>query len=181
MQTTLRWAVSPILFGLFWCSKTWFERAMMAVGWPHSDIVKDGSTYLRRWYLTPQMWSRRVFLHQIMRSDDDRDPHDHPWNYLTVMLAGGYEERVYFPHTTRGYVNRMTPGRWAYYAAEHTHQLVVGPGKMVWTLVFAGRERRAWGFWIFNPYNPRSDRWVGHAEYGADKAKEYHLGERGAR
>jgi hypothetical protein len=33
-----------------------------------------------------------VRLHQILRSDDERDLHDHPWPFMTIILSGGYWE-----------------------------------------------------------------------------------------
>lgn len=72
---------------------------------PHFTIAKpDASPYLRRWFLTP--WSsddhrlkdRRlpnVYLHQILRSDDDRALHDHPWDNISIILWGGYVEHVF--------------------------------------------------------------------------------------
>jgi hypothetical protein len=35
-----------------------------------------------------------VKLHHILRSDDDRDLHDHPWSFLSIVLKGGYWEHT---------------------------------------------------------------------------------------
>lgn len=57
------------------------------------DITKtvDGQDviYLRRFFL----WrgkNRRVFLHAFLRSDDDPEPHDHPFDFTSIILSGGY-------------------------------------------------------------------------------------------
>ena len=34
-----------------------------------------------------------IRIHHILRSDLGRDPHDHPWPYVTVILKGGYWEQ----------------------------------------------------------------------------------------
>lgn len=64
----------------------------------HFDIVKtvDGvqTLYLRRYYLLETRWGN-IFLHNICRSDDDPDPHDHPWNFLTVLLRGSYIDEAH--------------------------------------------------------------------------------------
>jgi hypothetical protein len=62
------------------------------------DIVKtvDGQEqlYLRRYYIAETRWGN-IFLHNICRSDDDPDPHDHPWNFLTIVLKGSYYDEAY--------------------------------------------------------------------------------------
>jgi hypothetical protein len=59
------------------------------------DIVIEGELYLRRWYITPRSWPKRVFLHCILRPDEERDLHDHPWNFRTIVLKNGYDEVYY--------------------------------------------------------------------------------------
>lgn len=75
---------------------------------PYQHIMSaDGNEmYMGRWWLfnpysrethKPALWwcpwSFRV--HHIMRPDEDRDLHDHPWNARTVILRGSYtEERL---------------------------------------------------------------------------------------
>lgn len=52
------------------------------------------STYLRRWYLFKSKFFN-VMLHNILRSDDDPDPHDHPWWFLSIILKNGYIDESY--------------------------------------------------------------------------------------
>lgn len=77
----------------------WFER-LLCLLLPHRDITKvvDGEEllYLRRFFLKRAKKGSTtgdeggVFLHVIHRSDDDRDGHDHPWDFTSVILSGGY-------------------------------------------------------------------------------------------
>jgi hypothetical protein len=39
-----------------------------------------------------ELWGFSLKLHIILRSDADRDHHDHPWTFWTWMLCGGYWE-----------------------------------------------------------------------------------------
>lgn len=121
---------------------------------PHRDIIKDGRLYLRRFYLTPK-WFRRLtgrglFIHHIIHSDEDRDPHDHPWSFLTIMLKGRYVEHLYrithgIDQTRVVTFNVLKPFRWLYRRAESIHRVfMTGP---CWTLVFVGKTSREWGFW----------------------------------
>ena len=54
-------------------------------------IGVDGQPYLRRYYILKTRWFR-IYLHEILRSDEDRDCHDHPWNFTSIILKGGYWE-----------------------------------------------------------------------------------------
>lgn len=73
---------------------------------PYLHIMSaDGAEmYMGRWWLfnpysrtthKPALWwcpwSFRI--HHIMRPDEDRDLHDHPWNARTIILRGFYKEQ----------------------------------------------------------------------------------------
>ncbi|NMY81208.1 hypothetical protein HBO01_21220 [Pseudomonas rhodesiae] len=73
---------------------------------PYLHIMSaDGAeTYMGRWWLfnpysrdthKPALWwcpwSFRI--HHIMRPDEGRDLHDHPWNARTIILRGWYTEQ----------------------------------------------------------------------------------------
>ena len=65
----------------------------------------DGTQmYMGRWWLfnpysrqthKPALWwcPRSFRIHHIMRPDEDRDLHDHPWNARTIILRGWYTEQ----------------------------------------------------------------------------------------
>lgn len=130
----------------------------------------DGRTYLaRRRISTP--WFR-IFLHKMEAPDPGFHLHDHPWNFVSLILWGGYTEEREFTsvaseragHVEAGYrswygdrvrygflnVNRMP-----LYLA---HRIVELNKKTCWTLVIGGRRQREWGF-----YQP--DGWVFHSDY----------------
>lgn len=51
----------------------------------------DGSLYMGRYCLFESRWlSARV--HHIATADLDRHMHDHPWNFVSLVLRGGYLE-----------------------------------------------------------------------------------------
>jgi hypothetical protein len=162
-------------WALFHTSKPIFQAVMNAFV-QRLDIVKKGDLYLRRWYLTPRFnwsdetlmfvesrgWDRlltlmrsRYFLHWIVRSDDDRDPHDHPWSFKSRILDGEYVERVWFPmdHSEiplqvaedsrympalgqRYWVRQCVPGMVLDNDWDHTHMVRIV--KPVYSLVLAG-------------------------------------------
>jgi hypothetical protein len=51
-----------------------------------------GGPYMRRWWIIPRNRFLNIYLHQILRDDDDRALHDHPWWNVSIILRGGYFE-----------------------------------------------------------------------------------------
>lgn len=65
-------------------------------------ILDDcGSPYLIRLTIFELFTGHSLKLHHIIRSDREREPHDHPWSFYTFMLSGGYFEET--PVTIKGY------------------------------------------------------------------------------
>ena len=111
------------------------------------DIGADGDPYLDRLRIvqTPLFG---IYLHHIHRPDREPDPHDHPWNFASLVLCGSYEETVRPDKRDTGrYVIRRRP-RWSLGAigrdAAHIITAVGGP---LWTLVVTGPKAAEWGFW----------------------------------
>jgi hypothetical protein len=105
-------------------------------GLPHDEIRLDGELYMERYYLSAD---RRHRLHHIVASDRDRDLHDHPWDFVSVLLTGAYLET-----TAEGEVLHRAPAIvWRRAEAWHRLDLVDGP---MWTCVTTGPVRRRWGF-----------------------------------
>lgn len=99
-----------------------------------------GDDYLRRWFVVPRNEQCNVYLHQILRSDDDRALHDHPWANTSYLIAGCYIE-----HTVEGQFLR-TAGDVVERSAETLHRLEVIPGKHAVSLFMTGPKVREWGF-----------------------------------
>lgn len=56
-----------------------------------SDIHINDNVYMRRWrFLRRKNWGVRV--HHILRPDADRELHDHPFDFTSIILSGGYWE-----------------------------------------------------------------------------------------
>lgn len=111
-----------------------------------------------------------IRLHHWLRSDDKRFKHDHPADFITLVLRGGYTDLANgegrYPiapercGVCRGHPGtvcdvcgnglrneRMRPGMIRRRAAEHAHTVAVDPGGC-WTLVYFFPYKRAWGFWV---------------------------------
>lgn len=112
------------------------------------DFVIGGSEnpYLRRWYVIPQNRWFNFYLHNMLRDDDDRALHDHPWWNVSVVLKGGYLEWL----SHRGdpvNVAWRGPGSVVFRRAVVAHRLALGyEGKSSWSLFITGPKIRSWGF-----------------------------------
>lgn len=113
------------------------------------DIYFNGSLYMRRWRLLHnRFFGLRV--HNIVRSDADRELHDHPFSFVSIILAGGYWE-----HTVDGRKTWYGPGSVIFRSADVLHRLELDksyPNEPMsvecpaWTIVLRGPETRVWGF-----------------------------------
>jgi hypothetical protein len=115
--------------------------------------MRDGKFYLRRHYLTPRVWHKRVFLHHIVLPDPDAHMHDHPWDFKTRVLRGWYKES-FIDGPVHGFSCKVAPGQWYKRPATFRHRITeVSPGG-VWTLVVADQAEREWGFWVGGKWLP---------------------------
>ncbi len=123
------------------------------------DVILGGARpYLRRWYII--RLSKRglgnVYLHHILRSDDDRALHDHPWWNVSIVLRGGYWEWMpaWVETDLPGILARAEsdlrvwrgPGSIVFRRATAAHRLELPFGKTAWTLFITGKNVRSWGF-----------------------------------
>ncbi|HVT63028.1 MAG TPA: hypothetical protein VHD33_06060, partial [Legionellaceae bacterium] len=135
--------------------------------WPHLTILdENGKLYLRRFFFTPKTkWYRPRFLHYIGQSDSGRDPHDHPGPFTTKVLSGGYVESVYFPKQyPKAAVHSLLPGMKQYNPEGHTHKVdLIAP---TWSWVIGWIRGKPWGFWLIDPINPLTSKWIDSEQYG---------------
>lgn len=140
--------------------------------------------YMNRWWLVPyvsagsasadgcgsvgwrrpvakllQMLDVAVRVHEILRSDTGRDPHDHPWPYLTIVLKGGYWEERFDRNGVIVSTKWHGPGSVLFRRATDLHKLTLpfspfgfADGRPIvahepaTTLFITGRYRQKWGF-----------------------------------
>lgn len=98
-----------------------------------------GDNYMHRWWLIPRNRYFNIYLHKIMRNDDDRALHDHPWWSVSVLLKGKLREVL---KDRARYPLRFIP--WLR-SAKLAHRLEVARGP-AWTLFITGPVVRSWGF-----------------------------------
>jgi len=109
--------------------------------------------YVRRWYIETAWFSIR--LHHWLHSDDARAHHDHPWDFITIILRGGYSD------VTAEGVQKMHPGKIAFRRAEHSHTVQVNP-EGCWSFLLTGPQKRRWGFWVGRKWKKSNKYFLEH-------------------
>ena len=113
---------------------------IMGVRQPDFIIGEPDNPYMRRWWVVPRNIGANVYLHEILRSDDDRALHDHPWENTSMILKGRYVE-----HTPEGAFLREA-GWVGRRDATAAHRLEVVDGEPCISLFITGPKVRDWGF-----------------------------------
>lgn len=120
-----------------------------------SERSNDDSLYLRRYHILKTKWGG-LYLHVFYRSDDDPDPHGHPWVFRSFILKGGYEDEIWVCKKVADndwfrtviWKEKMTAGKFATRLPPHIHRVrLLEPGKRTWTIVFLGHKICDWYFY----------------------------------
>lgn len=127
-------------------------------------MSKEGELHFQRFRLLSTPWCN-IYVHHILRSDEDRDPHDHPWHFASLILWGGYKEEWLGAYEDHRYwsgrnlrVRKTHPGSLITHHKKDFHKITLR-SKRVWSLVFTlDRSRPSWG------YQTRKG-WIDHIEY----------------
>lgn len=129
--------------------------------------------YMMRWWLfnpyDPKTravrwpWLPSIRIHHILRADDDRHFHDHPWNARTVILRGWYlEGKESVPGVPNPEENPtwryMLPGTTAPILFNTYHRISQVSEGGVFTMFITGPYMGDWGFKV-------GSRKVPHKEY----------------
>jgi hypothetical protein len=135
---------------------------------------KEGVLHFQRWRLLSTRWGS-LFVHYIARSDEDKHMHDHPWDFWSLILSGGYYETSQrspwsiAPARIADYmdgiakivdgrlITKCAPGYLVMREARDFHQITLI--KPTWTLVWVGpRIHEPWGYLT-------EEGWMNHVEY----------------
>lgn len=130
---------------------------------PHAEIIwgcyEDRPLMTR--YKLARIRGWNLYIHHFHRSDEDRELHDHPWGFWSLILWGGYVEvtpaqREFTTSLNEPRVKRawIGPGKLIYRPAEWIHRVEIPVGKCSWSLVVTTSKRRCWGFWTRQGWVP---------------------------
>jgi len=143
---------------------------------PYSHI----GDYMERYWIVPYAYERKlrfvdrpfgwllqklgiaVRIHHILRSDDDRALHDHPWWYVSLILRGWYMEVTPVYDESGLYSHRdlkaYHPGALLFRRATAKHRLIIPTldatdgtrrDQSCWTLFITGPYKQRWGFYPY--------------------------------
>ena len=123
----------------------WFTRLIRALFLVKEILSKEGAVHFRRYRLISTPWFN-LYLHQILKSDEDAHFHDHPWSFRSLILKGSYEEFWRCPPNFNAtHYRRYKAGEVVRHPAEDAHSItLVTP--VVWTLVLTSGRTRVWGY-----------------------------------
>lgn len=109
------------------------------------DFIIGGAEapYMRRWWVIPRNPVSNIYLHQILRSDDDRALHDHMYVNASVLLQGSYVEHTIEAGGVHKRVERRA-GDVVLRLPSTAHRLEVS--EPCWSLFVTGPRVREWGF-----------------------------------
>lgn len=111
--------------------------------------------YLVRWIIDFKIFSIR--LHHWLKSDDLRNFHDHPWDFVSIVLWGSITDRTENGDTKRKWLSITK------FSAEHKHAAVID--KPCWTLLICGPPRRIWGYWVNGKFRKRNKYYYEHGHH----------------
>lgn len=155
----------------------YLRDALLRVAKPYSTLYHaDGSVYMERHIVVPRRnpEAGHIRLHHIVTEDRDEHMHDHPFDFRSLVLTGGYLEarpvdrgpcfKWFSPFlgaegrwVEECHIHQRYP--WSFekrYACDRHRIIHVEPD--TWTLVFAGPLRQWWGF-----YTPKGK--IYHRDY----------------
>ena len=104
---------------------------------PDEIIGIAGNPYMYRWVAWKSRFLR-IYVHRILRSDDDRALHDHISFNASIVLFGGYTEQLRRRRERRSVCDVVL--RWP----TTPHRLVIE--RPVTTIFMLGPKLRNWGF-----------------------------------
>ena len=120
----------------------WWQRLSQSRP-PDFIVGEEPKPYLRRWWVIPRNALFNIYLHQFLRSDDDRALHDHMYFNVSFILEG-----MYIEHTIAqggvSYQKSYHIGNLRFRLPWTAHRIEVD--SPCWSLFITGPRIRQWGF-----------------------------------
>lgn len=109
------------------------------------DFVIGGreNPYMRRWWIIPRNRFFNIYLHEFLRSDEDRALHDHPWINVSYLLEGEYVEHSILAGGVQTAI-KYKQGDLKFRRAKTAHRIEID--QPCWSLFITGPVIREWGF-----------------------------------
>ena len=132
-----------------WCDSIMESR-------PPDVVIGDADNpYLLRWWVWKRNKWLNLYLHHVLRSDDDRALHDHPWINMSYIVDGEYNEVTFDPIRLDVSQGDYRPallrtlrkqGTFKFRLPTALHRLELIDSTACTTLFLTGPRVRTWGF-----------------------------------
>lgn len=163
-----------------WCERTGRTRRIYG----KEDTEKEKVYLIRNILFKSPLFC--IYIHRFMRSDLDRNVHDHPFGFVGYMVNGRYHETRMFGDAhledskdpkyirdVRFETATREQGSFAYRPATTKHLVKLDREYLPderkqapLTIILRGPYVREWGFWEeYKGFFPNSYRWVKWTEY----------------
>jgi hypothetical protein len=107
---------------------------------------KEGQVHFRRYRLLATPWFN-IYIHQILKSDEEAHMHDHPWAFYSFILKGGYKEVSSYEVDgwKEVHTNYYLRHSLVHHKRNDAHKLTL-MASCVWTLVLTYGKHETWGY-----------------------------------
>lgn len=126
-------------------------------------VSKNGKVHFRRWNVLTTKWFS-IYIHGIYEEDKEQHLHDHPWNFLSIVLQGSYTERLLSKDKKSMIDTKRFPLTFAFRNARRFHKILQLHSKVCYTLIVIGSRSRDWGYWIHDS-STTNGYWVENSKY----------------
>lgn len=141
----------------------WLIKKAMKTPYEHLDGYMNRYWLFNKYEYTPGQdeagydkrkykWLPAIRIHHILRKDQGRDLHDHPWDARTIILKGWYGETRMNHYVGDGFVavqeHWRDPGDTAALKLGEFHEITQVSDGGVWTMFFTWDYQGTWGFFV---------------------------------
>lgn len=91
-------------------------------------------------------------LHWLKRPDPQPDLHDHPNDFISIVIRGCYQEEV--PKGDGSLARKVREIRFLNLVRAENRHRIVNVATPTITLVLANKVKREWGFWVDGEFVP---------------------------
>lgn len=131
--------------------KCWNARKLWR--WYYIPQRNSKDALMRRIHLLETPW-RDFGLHVLLRADDESfGMHDHPWDFWSIVLWGGYWERFRHAHPDMGPNVFLDTDRYRGWFSRMSHEatyqhMIIGTRRNRPCITFwiSTKRKRVWGF-----------------------------------